>query len=126
MSYRIERINKELVREITYLLDHSIKDDLVRHAVLTSVDCSRDLKYAKVWFTTIDPDEREAVRAALNAAAGQLRKLMGERMYLRTTPQLEFKIDVSEEYGRHIDKLLDSLSHHDTVRSEDEDDGDNV
>jgi len=109
-SFRIERINKELVREIVYLLEFSIKEDAVKNAVITSVDCSRDLKHAKVWFTTLTEETRESTFEALKSAAGQLRKMMGERMYLRTTPQLEFCIDRSQDYGRRIDSLLDSLS----------------
>jgi ribosome-binding factor A len=106
----MERVNKELLREIVYLLEFSIKDDAVRNAVITSVNCARDLKHAKVWFTTITEDKRASTFEALKAAAGQLRKLMGERMYLRTTPQLEFCIDESQDYGRRIDLLLDSLA----------------
>jgi len=106
----MERINKELIREIAYLLEFSIKDDTVKNAVITSVNCSRDLKHAKVWFTTLTEDKREITLLALKSAAGQLRKLMGERMYLRTTPQLEFCIDKSQDYGRRIDSLLDSLA----------------
>jgi len=105
----MERINKELVREIVYLLEFSIKDDAVKNAVITSVDCSRDLKHAKVWFTTLTEDTRLSTFEALKTASHQLRKLMGERMHLRTTPELEFCIDTSQEYGRRIDLLLESL-----------------
>ena len=109
-GFRMERINKELVREIAYLLEFAIKDDDVKNAVITSVDCSKDLKHAKVWFTAITEDKREATLLALKSAAGLLRKMMGERMYLRTTPQLEFCFDTSQDYGRRIDSLLDSLA----------------
>ena len=109
-SFRMERINKEMVREIVYLLEHSIKDDAAKMAVITAVDCSKDLKFAKVWFTTLAEEARESTLEALKPVAGQLRKLMGERMHLHTTPQLEFCIDKSQDYGRRIDELLDSLT----------------
>jgi len=113
----MERVNKELLREIVYLLEFSIKDDTVKDAVITSVNCTKDLKHAKVWFTTLNEEKRELTHEALKSAAGQLRKLMGERMYLRTTPQLEFCIDTSQDYGRRIDSLLDSLA----IKSEETD-----
>ena len=109
-SFRMERINKELMREIVYLLEFSIKDDAVKNAVITSVDCSKDLKHAKVWVTTLTENKRHATLEALKSVAWQLRKMMGERMHLRTTPQLEFCIDKSQDYGRRIDSLLDSLA----------------
>jgi len=118
-GFRMERINKELVREIAYLLEFSIKDDGVKSAAITAVDCSKDLKYAKVWFTTLTEETRESTLEALKSVAGQLRKMMGERMYLRTTPQLEFCIDRSQDYGRRIDSLLNSLA----VESKRADDG---
>jgi ribosome-binding factor A len=91
-------------------LEFSIKNDAVKNAVITSVNCSRDLKHAKVWFTTLTEDKLESTLEALKSAAGHLRKLMGERMYLRTTPELEFCIDTSQDYGRRIDSILDSLA----------------
>ena len=109
-SFRMERINKELLREIVYLLEFSIKEDAVKNAVIMSVDCSRDLKYAKVWFTTYTEEGRESILEALKSVAGQLRRMMGERMHLRTTPQLEFCLDKSQDYGRRIDSLLDELA----------------
>ena len=109
-SFRMERVNRELLREIVYLLEFSIKDDAVKNAVITSVDCTKDLKFAKVWFTTLTEESRESTLEALRSAARQLRKLMGERMYLRTTPELDFCIDKSQDYGRRIDQLLDSLA----------------
>ena len=109
-GFRMGRINKELVKEIVYLLEFSIKNDAVKNTVITSADCSKDLKHAKVWFTTLTGHNLESTLEALKSSAGQLRKLMGERMYLRTTPQLEFCIDRSQDYGRQIDLLLDSLA----------------
>lgn len=109
-TFRMGRINKELAREIANLLEFEMKDEAVKSAVITSVDCSRDLKQAKVWFTTLLPGGREKTLEALKSASVALRKIMGGRMHLRTTPQLDFRIDTSEDYGRHIDSILDSLN----------------
>lgn len=108
-TFRIGRINKELAREIAHLLEFEVKDEAVKSAVVTSVDCSRDLKQAKVWFTTLLPEQRDETLSALKNAAGAMRKMMGERMRLRTTPQLDFRLDTSQDYGRRIDSILDSL-----------------
>jgi ribosome-binding factor A len=121
-SFRMERINKELAREIAYLLEFSIKDDAVKNAVITSVSCTKDLKHAKVWFTTLTEETCSSTFEALKSASYKLRKLMGERMYLRTTPELEFCIDTSMEYGRRIDLLLESLAKK-TVEADNNSDG---
>lgn len=108
-TFRMGRINKELAREIAHLLELEIKDEAVKNAVVTSVDCSRDLKQAKVWVTMLSSETRGTTLEALRSAAGALRKMMGERMRLRTTPQLEFVLDTSSDYGKRIDDILNSL-----------------
>jgi ribosome-binding factor A len=110
MAFRMERINKELQREIALLLEFELEDDILHEAIITAVECTKDLEYAKVWFTTLDPARKKAVGTALEGVAKRLRKLMGERMRLRTTPQLNFIPDKSSEYGRRIDRILEDLS----------------
>jgi ribosome-binding factor A len=49
------------------------------------------------------------VKKALSSVAGVLRSLLGKQMKLRQVPALEFLVDTSEEYGRVMDRLLDSI-----------------
>ena len=86
-SFRIERINKELLREISLLLQGRIKNEWARKAILTGVECSRDLGFAKVYFTTIDPADQETVKAGLDSVEGLIRSVLGKEMRLRTIPE---------------------------------------
>jgi ribosome-binding factor A len=86
-----------------------IKNETAKKAIITDVDCSRDLEHAKVFFTTLDPSERDAVHEALGSIAGVLRRHLGKLLTIRQVPALSFFVDTSEEYGRSIDILLDSL-----------------
>ena len=108
-TFRMQRINKQIQREISLLLEMKVKNETAKRAVITEVDCSRDLEQAKVFFTTVDPEEREAVKKALSSVAGVLRSLLGKQMKLRQVPALESLVDTSEEYGRVMDRLLDSI-----------------
>jgi len=108
-TFRMQRINKQMQREISLLLKMRVKNETAKKAVITEVDCSRDLEQAKVFFTTVDPEERDDVKKALSSVAGALRSLLGKQMKLRQIPVLEFFLDTSEEYGRVMDRLLDSL-----------------
>jgi len=108
-TFRMQRINKQMQREISLLLEMRVKNETAKKAVITEVDCSRDLEQAKVFFTTVDPKERDDVKKALSSVAGALRSLLGKQMKLRQIPVLEFFLDTSEEYGRVMDRLLDSL-----------------
>ena len=108
-SFRIERINKEFMREISLLLQGRIKNEWARKAILTGVECSRDLGFPKVYFTTIDPAEQETVKAGLDSVEGLIRSILGKEMRLRTIPEFRFIVDLSEEKARVMDAVLDSL-----------------
>ena len=118
----MQRINKQIQREVSLLLELRIKNETAKKAIITDVDCSRDLEHAKVYFTTVDPSEREEVGKALGTVAGALRSQLGKLLTIRQIPALSFLLDTSEEYGRSIDVLLDSLKTDDTDIIGDEDD----
>ena len=44
-TYRMARINKLLRKEISLLLEQRVKNDVARNAVITDVDCARDLPW---------------------------------------------------------------------------------
>lgn len=108
-SFRIERINKEFLREISQLLQSRIKNEWAKKAILTGVECSRDLSYAKVFFTTIDSADQELVKTGLESVEGLIRSILGKEMRLRTIPEFRFIIDLSEEKARAMDAVLDRL-----------------
>ncbi len=108
-SFRLERINKEFLREISLLLQGRIKNEWARKAILTGVECSRDLGFAKVYFTTINPAEQEAVKTGLDSVEGLIRSILGKEMRLRTIPEFRFIVDLSEEKARVMDAVLDRL-----------------
>ncbi len=106
-GFRMERINKELQRELSKLIEFTIKVDDAKKAVITGVDCSRDLKVAKVYFTTIIPEDRRAVSESLKKVSTFLRTSIAKTIRMRTVPSLSFVYDASGDYGRSIDLLLD-------------------
>ena len=108
-SYRMARINKLLQREISLMLEQRVKSDLARNAIITEVECSRDLELARVYFTTVNASTRDAVLADLVNVKGALRSMLGQVLTLRRIPALEFIIDRSAGYGERIDGILYKL-----------------
>lgn len=121
-SYRMQRVNKQLQREISLLLEYKIKNDVAKEAIITEVSCTKDLEMATVFFITLDKQQRKTVLKALQSVAGPIRSLLGKRLRLRQIPEIRFEIDPSVDYGRHIDALLDSLKE-DPLPEDEERDG---
>lgn len=118
VTFRINRINKEILRSISELLRTRIKNEAVREAILTSVSVSRDLGHAKVFYTLLDESAKERVQEALEASAGLLRSILGKEMRLRSVPELRFFYDDTEANARMMDKLLDSVMAQGTVKED--------
>jgi ribosome-binding factor A len=117
-TYRIDRINKELLRMISTLLHSKIKKEDVRGAIVTEVDTLKDLSHAKVYYTLVDEKKRELVQEALDKVAGQVRAHLSKEMRLRTVPEIEFIFDDSEIKARSIDALLDRIAEADSGKAE--------
>lgn len=109
ISYRIQRINKEFLRKINEIIFDNIKDERVKLAILTGVRTSRDLSFARVFYTLLDANQEEEVQQALDLVAPKIRSLLGRQMHLRTIPEIHFCIDRSEVEAREMDSLLDKV-----------------
>ncbi|MDR3254363.1 MAG: 30S ribosome-binding factor RbfA [Synergistaceae bacterium] len=109
VTYRIERLNKEFLRLIAELLSDGVKNETAREAILTRVDCSRDLSSAKVYFTLIDEARKDEVTSALSSVRGSIRGRLGREMHIRQIPELRFIYDDSEKKARAIDALIDQV-----------------
>lgn len=122
-TIRMQRLNKQIQREISLILNLRIKNETAKQAIITDVDCSRDLEYAKVYYTIMDPSMRAAVGKALASVAGPIRSLLAKSLSIRQVPSLSFLLDVSEEYGRSMDSLLDAIKNESSERRAAGDDG---
>ena len=106
---RIGRINEEIQRELSTLF-RSVKDPRVQDAFIsvTAVDCTADLKYAKIYYSALNGDPRE-ISKGLKAATGFIRRELAHTLNLRITPELSFLQDSSITYGAHIASILNNL-----------------
>ena len=88
-----------------------------RIGALTSVirvETTTDLKYCKVFVSVLGNDEeKESVMKGLKNAKGFIRHLLAERVNLRNTPELIFKLDDSVEYAVRMSQLIDQISQKD-------------
>ena len=108
LSYRTERVNELMRRELVLLLKQEIKDPRLKQVVITDVIVSRDLTSAKVFFS-VDADSNKIVVSLLNKASGFFRSSLSKTLDLRHPPTLSFIYDTTPNTGARIDDLLSKL-----------------
>lgn len=108
-KYRQSRVNEEMQKEMMNILRH-VKDPRVQDAFVsvTAVDCTADLKYAKIYYSALQGDAKELAKG-LKAATGFIRRELARTLNLRITPELTFVADSSITYGAHISSILNQL-----------------
>ena len=119
-SNRIGRINEEIQRELADQLRH-LKDPRVSQVgmvSITHVDTTNDLRYARVYVSTLDKSQEKDVLKGLKSAAGFLRRELGRALQLRYTPELQFIADDSIAHGAHILEVLRKVEREDESRGQ--------
>ncbi len=106
--HRSDRVGEQIQRELAELIRMEVKDPRVGMITLAGVEVSRDLAHARVFFTQLEGAEKgQEAQKGLNNAAGFLRRALGQRMRLRSVPQLRFVYDDTPERGAHLSSLID-------------------
>ena len=110
MSQRPERVQEALRQEISRIVQNEIKDPRLGFTTITGVELTKDLRYAKIYFSVLGEEkEKRLALKGLNSAKGYIKGLISDRIKLRFMPQIEFKIDETLEHTKKIYDLLDKL-----------------
>ena len=93
MSVKIQRIESNMVKEISYLLANEIKNPDIKFVTVTAAKVTNDLSFAKIYITVLDENKKHSTLEALNNASGFLRSKLCDRIDIRHMPELEFIYD---------------------------------
>lgn len=116
-SNRRRRVAELLKRELAVLIQQELDDPRFHGVTITAVEVSADLSSARIYFTTLAEDEAVAQSAAaLNKAAGFLRRALMSRVVLRGVPQLKFRFDESVKKGMALAGLIERAMAEDSER----------
>lgn len=114
---RQDRIRQALKKEVSNIIHDELKDPRLGFVTITDIEITQDLRYAKIFFSVLGKDEDyKKTKAALDNAAGFIRKLIAQRIRLRFTPEIIFREDRSAEYSIRIQKALDEIKKLDEPR----------
>jgi ribosome-binding factor A len=104
---RVQRVASELQKVISLLLRTKIKDPkLASGATITEIDLSKDLSYAKVYYTCLIKEDAGYIAKAFEKSKGFFRSSIAKSLNLRIVPNLKFIYDNSLEYGMQMEEKI--------------------
>ena len=118
-NHRPDRMAGEIRKIIGELLVNGVKDPRITENFVnvTDVEVTNDGSFAYVYLSALSfakDEETKAVQeadvlAGMNSAKGMFKKDIAKALKVRRIPELIFRMDRAEEYGRHIDEILSTL-----------------
>jgi ribosome-binding factor A len=118
---RALRVGDQIQRELAALLEREARDQSFGLVTVSGVEVSRDLNYAKVYVSVLNPTcELAIIIAALNDSAGHLRHELSRRVRLRSVPRLHFLYDASISRGAQLSEMIDAAVASDELKHRDE------
>jgi ribosome-binding factor A len=111
-SHRQLKVGEELRHLISNALHReTFYDKFIEtsNITITEVNVSPDLKNAKVYVMPLGGKQKIEVLESLNKVKGHIKKLISSGISLRQIPKINFIIDTSFEYAKHIDQILNKI-----------------
>ncbi len=107
---RTDRIEEEIKKVVGPFIDQKLKDPRLDGMIsVTKVDLSRDFKYCKIFVSMLAVKDKKEALDALKSAAGLVRKEIGNKIRIHSTPEVKFEFDDSLEYGEKIQSIIKEL-----------------
>jgi ribosome-binding factor A len=112
-SRRPQRLALQIQQEVSLMISRDMKDRRVGFVTVTGVQLTPDLRHARIFISMMGSEsEKEETLEALNHATGWVRHELGQRIRMKFIPEIVFQFDTSQEYGEHIDRLIDEIHEH--------------
>lgn len=110
MTLRNERVRKELMRDISEILQREIRG-LCGVVSVVDIEVSHDNSYAKVIYSVLGSEEQiEKTKEVIEKNTPKIRYEVGKRIRLRLTPELRFVYSDSLEKGSRVTEIINKIS----------------
>lgn len=108
---RLDKLSEEIRREVSSILTEEVKDPRLSLVSVTRIEVSNDLGSARILVSVLgDEKKQEQAMQALEKARGFVRTEISNRIRLRHSPEISFKLDKTIEHGMRISSILDELN----------------
>ncbi len=106
---RLLRIQERIKEELSEILLYEVADPRLQGVTITDVEVDRELAYADIYVSSLDPSRKRDILQGFERAKGFLRTLLAQRIPLRTFPRLRFHWDDTPERAERLERLFEQL-----------------
>ena len=119
VKYHRGRLGEAFREEIETLVEGELGDPRIGLVRVTGVHLAEDGRSAQV-LVDVDGDDDEAERSlqGLDAAKGYIRHELAERLRLRRSPELVFRVDRSDREKARVEQLLERAKKRNKTRNQ--------
>jgi len=118
---RLKRIQDQIKRVITEILEGRVNDPRLASVYVTDVSVDRELDYANIYVSALGKEDQvEEILEGLENASGFMRFNLSQEVKLRAMPKLRFYWDDTPERADRIESLLEEIRKERAARGEDE------
>lgn len=108
-SHRVQKMASLIRSELARLIVSEVSDPRLQHVVITEVEVSRDLRYAKVFFEGGGLVEPKEINKGLARAVPFFRRKLGSNLDIKHVPEIIFEADKKATNVSRVLSLLDEV-----------------
>lgn len=112
MPRRIEQLNEQLKQELANL---AVKEITINNGLITIcfVDCSTDLKHAKVGISVLPEKFGPSILRKMNKLSGHFSRILKSKLKIRQIPKLHWVFDNTESEAAKIEAIIKQIKEED-------------
>ncbi len=107
---RAHKLGQIIQKELGRMLQEELKDPRIGFVTITEVRPTPDLRHAKIFVSVYDEaDVRGESVAALQSAAGFIKRELGQVLRTRFVPELEFVLDDGLDRAQRLEDVMSAI-----------------
>lgn len=116
---RTSRVGENVRDALAQILRTDLQNVQLGWISISEVEVSPDLHYARVYITGLKEEETKESVETLRRVAGTIRHLLGKRIHLRYTPELDFRYDETAMRALRVETILREVMPPETKNDDD-------
>ena len=110
MSLRMEKVNRELQKQIMMIIQKEIDDPDMDFLSITRVETTKDLGESRVYYSLLNEENLAKAKQTLDRMCRFIRGSLAKKIRLKVLPQLHFIPDDSIKYSVDIYKRIEEIN----------------